>query len=95
MHFKEFLRETGATARQIHYWRPRIPMATQVGRYYDYHKEDVKKVRLLVEISNCFGGKFSVDALEEVFYNFEEGAITFANDMRLEWSDVDLDEAPD
>jgi len=92
---REFMKATGATPRQVDYWvRSGIPLANArtvkgSGSYRSYHEHLVPQVKLLVKISNAFGGNLPVDKLKEVFYCYDLGGYEIEEGLTLEWEVID------
>lgn len=93
MRLAQFMRETGATEKQIHYWRQSIPMSKPAekgkgsGYQRDYFESAVPKVRLLVHFSNELGRWVPVELLRQIYDQYDEGFLTLACGITLEWQD--------
>jgi hypothetical protein len=51
-----------------------------------YDSRVVPRVKLLVDISNAFGGYFSVDTLKKIWEDYDEGFVELECGLILDWS---------
>lgn len=83
---KELSERTGATYHQLNSWSKFVFFPENIPgntRYYD--ENIVERVKVLVQISNGFGGYFSVDSLKKVYENFDRGYIDVNEGIKLSW----------
>ncbi len=93
---KELIKRTGGTFRQIDYWC-RMGVISTVGKgtpgsgySRQFDEEVVKRVRLVVKVSQAFGRPLHTKELKGIFDNYEYGVLDLGDDIKLIWDDLSM-----
>ncbi len=90
MRLKEFMKETGASARQIDYWvRAGMRLTTTdkhgSGEWRDYDPEMIPAIRICAEVSNSFKTTFPIEYLKKIVENYPYGSFQLTEHVSMTW----------
>ena len=88
----ELARRTGASYRQIDYWCrngvicPLGEATPGSGRNRQFKESEVKRVRVLADISKVFGYKgIKAEHLKKIYRNYNRGRVNIGHGIIISW----------